>query len=459
MSKLHLYNTLTRKKEPFVPLDPERVTMYVCGPTVYSYAHIGNVRPPVVFDILARVLKGLYSQVEYVRNITDIDDKINNAALTEGVGIDVISARYIDAYHADLDALGVMRVDIEPRVTEHLPEILAMISKLIEEGHAYEAEAHVLFDVTTFDAYGELSGRSQDELLAGARVEIAAYKKTPSDFVLWKPSDDTQPGWDSPWGRGRPGWHIECSAMVKAHLGKTIDIHGGGADLVFPHHENEVAQSTCAHAGAPYARYWMHNGFINVNAEKMSKSLGNVLLVKDLVDDYPGEVIRYALLSAHYRAQLDWSDDTTQQAQSALDRLYGALRDADAVNETDSAVPQAFMNALLDDLNTPKALAEMFNMARALNASGDDAERAQLKSSLLACGQFLGILAQDPVAWFAGAAGSFDEEAINTLVADREKARADKDWVKADELRDQLLKLGIEIEDVTGGTRWRKARQ
>ena len=458
MSKLHLYNTLTRKKELFVPLDPERVTMYVCGPTVYSYAHIGNARPPVVFDILARVLKGLYSQVEYARNITDIDDKINKAALTEGVGIDVISERYINAYHTDLDALGVMPVDVEPRVTEHLPEILAMISKLIAQGHAYEAEAHVLFDVTTFDAYGDLSKRSQDELLAGARVEVASYKKTPSDFVLWKPSSNEQPGWDSPWGRGRPGWHIECSAMVKAHLGETIDIHGGGTDLVFPHHENEVAQSTCAHAGEPYVRYWVHNGFININSEKMSKSLGNVLLVKDLVEDYPGEVIRFALLSAHYRAQLDWFDDTTQQAQSALDRLYGALRDAEDVSKTDIAVPPAFMDVLLDDLNTPKALAEMFNMARALNASNDNAERSQLKSSLLACGQLLGILAQDPAAWFAGDAGSFDEEAINALVEDREQARADKDWAKADELRDQLLGLGIELEDVAGGTRWRKAR-
>ena len=458
MSKLNLYNTLTRKKEPFVPLDPDRVTMYVCGPTVYSYAHIGNARPAVVFDILARVLGCLYPNVEYVRNITDIDDKINDAALTENVGIDVISERYTKAYHQDLEALGVLPVDCEPKVTGHLPEILAMISKLIEQGYAYEADAHVLFDVTKFDAYGELSRRNQDELLAGARVEVASYKKNPSDFVLWKPSGEEQPGWDSPWGRGRPGWHIECSAMAKKHLGETIDIHGGGADLVFPHHENEIAQSTCAHAGEPYVRYWVHNGFINVNAEKMSKSLGNVLLVKDLVEDYSGEVVRYALLSAHYRAQLDWSDGTVQQAQAALDRLYGALRDSEDVGETDSAVPQAFMDGLLDDLNTPKALAEMFNMARALNASSDDAERSQLKSSLLVCGQLLGILAQDPATWFAGDVASVDEDVINALVADREKARADKDWAKADELRDQLLGLGIEIEDVADGTRWRKAR-
>lgn len=432
--------------------------MYVCGPTVYSFAHIGNARPPVVFDILARLLRSLYPNVEYVRNITDIDDKINKAAVMEGVGIDVISERYTNAFHADLGMLGVLPVDLEPRVTDHLPEISAMIAALIEDGFAYEAESHVLFDVSTYKTYGELSGRNQDELIAGARVEVAPYKKNPSDFVLWKPSSDEQPGWDSPWGRGRPGWHIECSAMAKAHLGRTIDIHGGGTDLVFPHHENEVAQSTCAHGGDTYVRYWMHNGFINVNAEKMSKSLGNVLLIKDLVKDYRGEVIRYALLSAHYRAQLEWSDDTARQAQAALDRLYGALRDAEDIDVSDAEVPQAFMDTLLDDLNTPKALAEMFNTARALNISTDDEERLRLKSSLLACGQLLGILTQDPATWFAGDAGVFDETVIDALVADREQARADKQYAEADAIRDKLLALGVELEDVAGGTRWRKAR-
>lgn len=458
MPELRLHNTLTRKKEIFVPLDTERVTMYVCGPTVYSFAHIGNARPPVVFDVLARLLRSLYPNVEYVRNITDIDDKINKAAVMEGVGIDVISERYTNAFHADLGMLGVLPVDIEPRVTDHLPEISAMIAALIEDGFAYEAESHVLFDVSTYKTYGELSGRNQDELIAGARVEVAPYKKNPSDFVLWKPSSDEQPGWDSPWGRGRPGWHIECSAMAKAHLGRTIDIHGGGTDLVFPHHENEVAQSTCAHGGDTYVRYWMHNGFINVNAEKMSKSLGNVLLIKDLVKDYRGEVIRYALLSAHYRAQLEWSDDTARQAQAALDRLYGALRDAEDIDVSDAEVPQAFMDTLLDDLNTPKALAEMFNTARALNISTDDEERLRLKSSLLACGQLLGILTQDPATWFAGDAGVFDETVIDALVADREQARADKQYAEADAIRDKLLALGVELEDVAGGTRWRKAR-
>lgn len=458
MPELRLHNTLTRKKEIFVPLDTERVTIYVCGPTVYSFAHIGNARPPVVFDILARLLRSLYPNVEYVRNITDIDDKINKAAVMEGVGIDVISERYTNAFHADLGMLGVLPVDIEPRVTDHLPEISAMIAALIEDGFAYEAESHVLFDVSTYKTYGELSGRNQDELIAGARVEVAPYKKNPSDFVLWKPSSDEQPGWDSPWGRGRPGWHIECSAMAKAHLGRTIDIHGGGTDLVFPHHENEVAQSTCAHGGDTYVRYWMHNGFINVNAEKMSKSLGNVLLIKDLVKDYRGEVIRYALLSAHYRAQLEWSDDTARQAQAALDRLYGALRDAEDIDVSDAEVPQAFMDTLLDDLNTPKALAEMFNTARALNISTDDEERLRLKSSLLACGQLLGILTQDPATWFAGDAGVFDETVIDALVADREQARADKQYAEADAIRDKLLALGVELEDVAGGTRWRKAR-
>ena len=318
MPELLLHNTHSRKKEAFTPGDPNRVTMYVCGPTVYSYAHIGNARPAVVFDVLARVLRRLYPKVEYARNITDIDDKINKSAQDEGVGIDVISNRYTEAYHQDLEALGVLDVDHEPCVTSHLPEIIGMIQRLIDAGNAYEADGHVLFDVTSFPAYGRLSGRNQEELLAGARVEVAPYKQNPGDFVLWKPSTEEQPGWDSPWGRGRPGWHIECSAMSAVHLGRTIDIHGGGTDLVFPHHENELAQSVCAHDGEPFARYWVHNGFINVNQEKMSKSLGNILLVKDLVAEYPGEAVRYALLSAHYRAQLEWSDDTVSQAKGGI---------------------------------------------------------------------------------------------------------------------------------------------
>lgn len=456
---MQLYNTLSRRKEEFQPQDPERVTMYVCGPTVYSYAHIGNARPAVIFDVLARLLRKRFPAVVYARNYTDIDDKINKAAAEQGVDISVITERYTQAYEADLQALGILPVDLAPRVTDNLDVIIGMIEKLIEAGHAYVAEGHVLFDVPSYPDYGSLSRRDTRELIAGARVEVAPYKKSPGDFVLWKPSTDEQPGWDSPWGRGRPGWHIECSAMAEKWLGETIDIHGGGNDLIFPHHENELAQSQCAHGGATFARYWLHNGFLNMNAEKMSKSLGNVLLVKDLVQQAPGECVRLALLNAHYRQPLDWSDETLPQARKQLDRLYGALRDLVHL-QRDAAVeaPAELLAALEDDLNTPAALAVLFERAKAANKAGDDGQRRQLKSELLAGAELLGLLGADPEQWFAEA-GSSDAQLsaaqIDELLEQRAQARADKNFAVADQIREQLTGAGVEIEDTASGARWR----
>jgi cysteinyl-tRNA synthetase len=369
---IRIHNTLTRRKEDFEPLDPERVTVYACGPTVYNYAHIGNARPAVIFDLLFRVLSRRYPNVVYARNITDVDDKINAAAAEEGVSIDVISKRYAAIYHEDMAALGVGRPSIEPRATDHIGDIIAMIETLIQRDHAYVAEGHVLFEVENFDDYGQLSKRDMRELIAGARVDVAPYKKHPGDFVLWKPSSDDQPGWDSPWGRGRPGWHIECSAMSAKHLGEVIDIHAGGQDLVFPHHENEIAQSRCAHDTDVFARYWMHNGFVTVEKRKMSKSLGNTLIVHELLKAWPGEVLRYVLLSAHYRQPLDWSEKALEQARTTLDRLYGLLRDHPPGGESGD-IDAAVTAALEDDLNTPTALAEINRLARELaSENGED---------------------------------------------------------------------------------------
>lgn len=454
---MKLYNTETKTKTEFVPIDPEHITMYVCGPTVYNYAHIGNARPPVVFDVLARVLRKQFPKVTYARNITDIDDRINKSAAEEGVDISVISQRFTDAYHADLAALGVLPTDIEPKVTEHVPEIHAFIQKLIDKGHAYEAEGNVLFSTSSYEDYGQLSKRDPEELLAGARVDVASYKRDAGDFVLWKPSTSEQPGWDSPWGRGRPGWHIECSAMCAAHLGQSIDIHGGGHDLVFPHHENERAQSNCAH-DQTFVNYWLHNGFVNMDKEKMSKSLGNVLLVKDLIKQAPGEAIRYVLLSAHYRAPLDWSDVVLQQARSSLDRLYGSLRKLSEVELPDDIgdqVPKAFKIAMFDDLNTPRALAELFSLSKQANVAESLDEKIRLKAALLQSGDWLGLLHQDPQAWFLAGTTSVHAAQIDGLIAERLTARANKDWARADEIRDQLTNMNVVLEDGAGGTIWR----
>jgi cysteinyl-tRNA synthetase len=466
---MQLYNTLSARKEEFQPQSPDRVTMYVCGPTVYSYAHIGNARPAVVFDVLARLLRRNFSNVMYARNITDIDDKINAAAVKEGVDISVITSRYAAAYHEDLGALGVASPDFEPRVTAHLPQIIAMIERLIANEYAYAAENHVLFNVPAFADYGKLSRRDTREMLAGARVEVAPYKKDPGDFVLWKPSTPEQPGWDSPWGRGRPGWHIECSAMAEALLGETIDIHGGGHDLIFPHHENEVAQSVCAHGGKIFARYWVHNGFLNVNSQKMSKSIGNVLLVRELLKHAPGEAIRLALLTAHYHQPLDWTDDVLTEARKKLDRLYGALRELDGVAPAPSVqAPQAFIAALEDDLNTPMALAELFELARAANKANSEGDKARIKAQLLDAGLLLGLLQNKPVSWFQERQDvalqafltvqkeEFSEE-VEALVAQRAAARQNKNWAESDRIRDELKAKGVLVEDSKDGQRWRMA--
>ena len=433
--------------------------MYVCGPTVYSYAHIGNARPTVVFDVLTRLLRRRFPKVLYASNITDIDDKINKAAAEQGVEIGAITARYAAAYHEDLAALGVLPPDFEPRVTENLPAIVSMIERLIASGHAYAAEAHVLFNVTTYADYGQLSKRDRREQIAGARVEVAPYKKDPSDFVLWKPSTKDQPGWESPWGRGRPGWHIECSAMASIILGETIDIHGGGNDLIFPHHENERAQSTCAHGGKIFARYWLHNGFLTMNSEKMAKSVGNVLLVRELLKSAPGEALRLALLTGHYRQPLDWNDEALADARKKLDRLYGALRElASAPAAADITAPAAFIAALEDDLNTPAALAVLFELAHAANTAKADAEKSRIKAQLLDAGAVLGVLQQTPEAWFgwkSAEAAKLSPDQIEALVGQRAAARASKNWKESDRLRDELKSKGVLVEDSKDGQRWR----
>ena len=455
MPSLKLYNSLTRQKEEFTPLDPKNVRMYACGPTVYNYAHIGNARMAVVFDLWARVLRHLYPKVTYVSNITDVEDKIMIAAEEQGVPIGEITEKYTRIYNEDMGTLGVELPDIQPKATEHITEMIDQISQLIERGHAYEAEGHVLFNVPSDPSYGALSGRSRDEQVAGARVEVAPYKKDPADFVLWKPSSDDQPGWDSPWGKGRPGWHIECSAMAEKHLGLPFDIHGGGADLKFPHHENEIAQSCCANDKADqpdsFAKYWVHNGFVTVEGEKMSKSLGNFLLVHDLIDQYPGEVLRLSLLSAHYRQPLDWSEQVLHQNKKLLDKLYQKLAELKEIPEKEKSVPVPVLNSLCDDLNTPQVLAEINKILK-------EKDGADLKSALLGIGDLLGILQQDPESWLSSGGDVSDQEVekIETLLAERIEAKDAKNFARADEIRDELLAMGIEIKDTREGTEWQK---
>ncbi len=436
--------------------------MYVCGPTVYNFSHIGNARPPVVFDVLARVLRRSYDLV-YARNITDVDDKINAAAKAENIDIAVLTARYLSAYLEDMETLGVQPPDLAPRVTEHIPQIVDLIKRLVKTDHVYEAEGHILFSVASYSDYGHLSGRSLDDMLAGARVDVAPYKRDPADFVLWKPSAADVVGWDSPWGRGRPGWHVECSAMAETHLGETIDIHGGGQDLVFPHHENETAQSTCVHAGRLYCRYWIHNGLIHVDSEKMSKSLGNVLLLRDLLAEAPGETVRLGLLTAHYRQPLGWADDVLADAQQKLDRMYGALRAAGVSGTVQDDVgepPASVVEALDDDLNTPRALAALFDLAREANRETDSERRLKIATDLRAGAGLLGLLQADPEAWFvdSGKPDALDVAEIDTLVSQRERFRAERDFAAADGIRAQLENAGIVIEDSSDGSRWRRAR-
>ena len=453
---LRLYNSLTRRVEPFAPLDPASPTMYLCGPTVYNYVHIGNARGPVVFGVLAALLRRRHGALRYARNITDVDDKINAAAAEQGVPISAITTRFAAAYREDMAALGVAPPDIEPEVTAHIPQIVAMIERLVAAGHAYAAEGHVLFAVGSFPGYGQLSRRDPEEMLAGARVEVAPYKRDAGDFVLWKPSTGDLPGWDSPWGRGRPGWHIECSAMAEAHLGPTIDIHAGGIDLQFPHHENEVAQSQCAHGGKIFARYWLHNGMLNFGGAKMSKSLGNIEKVHDLVRRHPPEALRHALLSAHYRQPLDWSDALIEQSVRTLDRLYGTLRDLGDVDAA-AQIPAAVEAALDDDLNTPLALAEVARIAgEARKATASD-DRVRLKRDLLGAGLALGLLQQAPADWFNRGASGDDDARIQQLVQQRIDAKKARDFALADAIRDQLAAEGVLLEDTPQGVRWKRS--
>jgi len=456
---LVLHNTLTRRKEAFSPAEPGKVSVYVCGPTVYNPPHIGNARPAVVFDVLVRFLRTRYA-VTYVRNITDVDDKINAAAEASGESIEDVAGRHVADYHSDMQALGVLPPDIEPYATHHIAEMVAMIERLIDSDHAYVAEGHVLFRVSSYAEYGQLSRRDTRQLLDGARVEVAPYKEDAGDFILWKPSSAEQPGWSSPWGRGRPGWHIECSAMAEKHLGNSIDIHGGGNDLVFPHHENEIAQSTCAHNGEIFARYWLHNGFVNVDHTKMSKSLGNVVLVRELLEEAPGEVVRLALLSAHYRQPLDWSADVLAEARRKLDRLYNALRKVSGweAGWADAPLDSEFVAALDDDINTPRALAALFALAKDINRMGGGAEAVALAGSLRASAAILGLLGGDPAEWsLSDDMLAVDTAAVEKLLAERTAARANKDFAEADRIRDELAAMNIVIEDSPDGPQWRRA--
>ncbi|HEY6661713.1 MAG TPA: cysteine--tRNA ligase [Sphingomicrobium sp.] len=434
---IRLHDTMTREKRAFVPQNPKRITMYVCGPTVYGRAHIGNARPAVVFDTLARLIRHEYGadSLVYARNVTDVDDKIIAAAAAEGVDPGVVTERYERFYLEDMGALGVRPPTIAPHATQEIAPMVAMIERLVGQGHAYEAQGHVLFSVPSWADYGELSRRDRDAMIAGARVEVAPYKRDPADFVLWKPSDDGVVGWNSPWGRGRPGWHVECSAMIERHLGETIDIHGGGLDLIFPHHENEIAQSRCAHAGVPLARYWVHNGFVDMGSEKMSKSLGNIVTPAELLEQgHRGETLRLALLSAHYRQPLSWTDEVVAQAKTNLDRLYRTIGDAEP-GEPDAGV----VDALRDDLNTPLALTRLIAL--------DDPGAVKASAVLL------GLLEGAAEEWFKGGA---DESGIEARIAERNEAKKARDFATADRIRDELKAAGIVLEDGPGGTTWRK---
>jgi cysteinyl-tRNA synthetase len=435
---IRLHDTLAREKREFVPTDPKRITMYVCGPTVYGRAHIGNARPAVVFDTLARLIRHEFggNSLVYARNVTDVDDKIIASAEAEGVDPSVITERYERFYLEDMGALGVRPPDIAPHATQEIAPMIAMIERLIETGNAYEAQGHVLFSVPSDPDYGLLSKRDREAMIAGARVEVAPYKRDPADFVMWKPSKDNVIGWDSPWGRGRPGWHVECSAMIERHLGETIDIHGGGLDLIFPHHENEIAQSRCAHGGKPLARFWVHNGFVDMGSEKMSKSLGNIITPAELLAaGHRGETLRLALLSAHYRQPLSWTEEVIAQAKTNLDKLYRVAGDAEA-----GRVDQGVVEALSDDLNTPLALTRLMAI--------EDA--ATLKTSA----ELLGLIQGSVDAWFRG--GESDADAIEARIAERAEAKKNRDFAAADRIRDELKADGIVLEDGPGGTSWRK---
>jgi cysteinyl-tRNA synthetase len=442
MHELFLHNSLTRRKERFEPLEPRHVRMYVCGPTVYDLAHIGNARTMVAFDVLARLLRVLFPRVTYVRNITDIEDKINARARESGEPIDSITARTTADFHADMAALSVLPPDEEPRATQHVVDMIELIQRLIASGHAYAAEGHVLFSVPSFAAYGRLSGRSPDELLAGARIDVAPYKRDPGDFVLWKPSPPDTPGWDSPWGRGRPGWHIECSAMSWRYLGETFDIHGGGTDLIFPHHENELAQSVCAFPSSRFARFWVHSGMLQIDEQKMSKSLGNFFTAREVLAKAPAEAVRLALIRTHYHSVADFSDAAVAEAKRELDRFYRALERYPDLAAAE--VPASVMEAMCDDLNTPLALSAMHALAD--RALAGDLEAAR---GLRAAGALLGIVQQTADEWFRGGA---DRSAIEAAIAERQEARRRRDYQRADAIRAEWSARGVLFEDRPDGT-------
>ncbi len=458
MTELFLTSSESGKKTAFRPVDPNHIRMYVCGPTVYNLVHIGNARPVVVFDTLFRVLQALYPKVTYARNITDIDDKIIVAARERGTDISTLTEEFTGKFRQDMACLNNLEPSIEPHATDHVEAMLDLAARLIDRGHAYVADGHILFDVTSMEDYGALSGRNLEDMLAGARVEVASYKRHPGDFVLWKPSTDADPGWDSDYGRGRPGWHLECSAMIHQHLGDNIDIHGGGRDLIFPHHENERAQSCCGYGGS-FVGTWMHNAYVDMDGEKMSKSLGNVRTVRELLEQYSGETLRFALLSAHYRSPLNFSKELLDNAQATLDGFYLALRNAgDTSVEASEAHLSPVFSALLDDLNTPAAIAELHQLAKALNKASEG-EKGAAKAALLAGGAVLGILSEDPVAWLSKTDAGGDGltvEVIDQMLIDRAEAKANKDFSRADAIRDELNAAGIIIEDSASGATWRR---
>ena len=438
--------------------------MYTCGPTVYNYAHIGNARPAVVSDLLVRVLRQLYSKVTYVSNITDIDDKIINASIESGEPISAITEKYEKIYNEDMNSLGVIKPDIQPHATDFINEMIDLVNKMIDNGTAYESEGHVLFNVTKYSAYGKLSGRNIEDQLAGSRVEVASYKKNAGDFVLWKPSSEGQPGWESPWGFGRPGWHLECSTMAEQSLGLPFDIHGGGMDLIFPHHENEIAQSCGAHNEDKdptiFAKYWLHNAMLNIDGEKMSKSLGNIFYIRDYLEKYDGEILRLALLSGHYRQSINWTNETIEQSQNTLDKFYRLLHkvsDIDVDEKLINKCPEKVLDALCDDLNTSKALAEINEISKKLSSAIEVEDKIKYKTQFLAAAQVFGILQKSPKKWLGigETQDNLDSKLIDNLINERNEARSSKDFNKADQIRDKLTELGIEIEDTPNGTIWR----
>ena len=455
---MKIFNSYTGKKEDFIPLDPNHIKIYACGPTVYNYAHIGNARMAVVFDTLVRVLRHTYPKVTYVSNITDIDDKIIDAAKELDVPIEHITRKYTDIYNKDMLKLLVKSPDIQPKATEYIPEMIELIEDLISKGHAYEKDGHVLFHVPSYENYRKLSKRNRDEQIAGSRVEVAPFKRDPADFVLWKPSNDIQPGWNSPWGFGRPGWHTECSAMSEKTLGLPFDIHGGGRDLTFPHHENEIAQSCCSSANIndpkSYVNYWMHNGFVTVHGEKMSKSLGNISLVKDLTKDNHGEVIRLSLLSSHYRQALDWNNNVVHQAKKLLDKLYKILADIEDIQASkinDSSLE--FISPLLDDLNTPGLLANLNKMIKDFRSISDEG-LPEFKSKMLLATNLMGICQENYLDWFSHNDKNLDTHKVAKLISERLDAKKEKDFEKADKIRQKLVDMGVEIKDTESGTDW-----